>query len=307
MKYLFVVNPTAGGTDRTEEIRTSAQKLFAGRPGDEFEIYVTKFKGDDASEVRRRAQTGEELRIIACGGDGTFNGCCNGAAGYYNVSVCPYPAGTGNDFCRMFGDEKELFLDLEAIADGTPHKIDLINVNGTYCVCIASLGFDARVGTHVHDYTHLPLCSGTGGYVMSLLHELTQGLSTPMKISCGDFIYNGDVTLCCICNGRHYGGGFNPTVTAMPDDGELEIIIVKKVNLLQLAVNIGKYSTGRASEIGDLAVCLKGSSITVEADGEIIVNTDGEMLQAKKIEMKLEPGRVNLTVPRGITFFEKRQ
>lgn len=304
MKYLFIVNPVAGGSDRTEEIRSKAEKAFLARPDDEFEIYVTKCKGDETGEVLRRAETGEMLRIISCGGDGTFNGCCNGAAFHSNISVAPYPSGTGNDFCRMFGEEKDLFLNMDAILDGTEHPIDLIDVNGKYCDCIASVGIDARVGTNVHNYTHLPLCHGTGAYVVSLIRELCRGLYTHAKISCGTYSYEGPIMLCSICNGRHYGGGFNPSPTAMPDDGILDIIVVKRMNLFQIAAYIGKYASGRASEMPEKIVdCLHSDSITIDTASETVINCDGESLQTKHAVMKVCSGCMNLLVPKGITFF----
>ena len=41
MKHLFVVNPVAGGVDRTEEIRALAQRAFDDDPSC-FEIYTTR-------------------------------------------------------------------------------------------------------------------------------------------------------------------------------------------------------------------------------------------------------------------------
>ncbi|MFQ7452458.1 MAG: hypothetical protein ACLRNQ_14870 [Flavonifractor plautii] len=33
-------------------------------------------------------------------------------------------------------------------------------------------------------------------------------------------------TLICACNGRYYGGGFNPCPDAVPDDGLLDFVVV---------------------------------------------------------------------------------
>ena len=113
MKHLFIVNPTAGGKDRTPEVRAKVEKAFANRT-DEFEIYVTKAPMDAPGKIREEAASGEPLRVYACGGDGTFNECVCGAALLENVAVCPFPTGTGNDFCRMFGEEKDLYRDFGA-------------------------------------------------------------------------------------------------------------------------------------------------------------------------------------------------
>lgn len=90
MKHLFIVNPTAGGRDKTETVARRVEELFRNR-SDKYEIYVTKAAMDAPEKIRREAAKGERLRIYACGGDGTFNECACGAAGLENAAVCPFP------------------------------------------------------------------------------------------------------------------------------------------------------------------------------------------------------------------------
>ena len=304
MKHLFIVNPTAGGRDATDEVRAKAGAAFASRE-DEYEIYVTKAPMDAPEKIRAEAAACEHLRVYACGGDGTFNECICGAAELPNVAVCPFPTGTGNDFCRMFGAEKDLFRDLDALIAGTVHPIDAIDCNGRCSVNICSAGIDARIGTNVHKYTELPLVGGAAGYVVSAAVEMFRGIARPMRISSGDFRGAGEYTLVCVCNGRYYGGGFNPSPDARPDDGELDMYIVKKVSLLQFASLIGKYSAGRANELPDIVTHLKGREITIEFDGDNVVNLDGEAVFTDRAVMRLVPGAVRLIVPKGMKFFEK--
>ena len=60
------------------------------------------------------AASGEQLRIYACGGDGTINEAVNGAFGYENVEIGAVPMGTGNDYSyiRNYGTATD-FLDME--------------------------------------------------------------------------------------------------------------------------------------------------------------------------------------------------
>ena len=298
MKYLFIVNPKAGGGDKTELVRSQAVALL-----EDFEIYVTKFAKDATEEVRRRGESGEEYRIFSCGGDGTFNECVNGAAGFPNLAVAPYPTGTGNDFCRMFGEEAELFRNLEALIAGTVHPIDLIDCNGMKSANLCSVGIDARVGCNVHKYSGIPIIGGAGGYVISLIVEVFKGICTPMKITSGSYSRDAETALACVCNGRFYGGGFMPSKDAMPDDGELDIYIAHKMNLLNLAMNLGKYMKGRSDECPQYIDHIKGTEITIEFDKESVVNVDGEALYADKAVMRLERGALNLLVPKGSRFF----
>ena len=306
MNHLFIVNPIAGGRDQTEHIYAQALSAFSARP-DSFEIYTTVTPLDATKKVRQLAESGEEWYIYACGGDGTFHECINGAAGFENISVAPIPTGTGNDFCRMFGPQQELYLDFPALVSGVPHKIDLIDVNGHLCAGIASVGIDARVGTNVHSYTHLPFCKGPGAYIASAAVEILKGLTRKMKVTCGKFSYDGDVTLCCVCNGRYYGGGFNPSSNAMPDDGILDIYFVRKMNLIQVVSAIGEYAKGRAEDFPEYITHLRGDSVTITFEDRDVINADGETILADRAIFRIIPQALNLIIPKGMTFFQKNK
>ena len=303
MKHLFIVNPTAGGRDKTEEVRARVSAAFASRE-DCFEIYVTKAPMDAAHKIVTEAKTAEHLRVYACGGDGTFNECVCGAAGKPNVAVCPFPTGTGNDFCRMFGEERDLFRDLDALLKGTEHPIDLIDCNGRCCANICSVGVDARIGTDVHKYSRIPLIGGATGYVVSAAVNMFKGIATPMEIRCEDVSVSGKHTLVCACNGRFYGGGFNPSRDSRPDDGILDVFIAKKVNLLQFAALIGKYAKGDADQMPSLITHVRTSGeLVIRCEKEDVAQLDGEALRAKEFHIRMVPGALNLIVPQGMKFF----
>lgn len=304
MKHLFIVNPTAGGKDHTAEVRKNVEKAFQGRT-DVYEIYVTKAPMDAPGKIREAAVGEEHMRVYACGGDGTFNECVCGAAGLPNVAVSPFPTGTGNDFCRMFGDERELYRDLDALLDGSEYPIDLIDCNGRYSANICSVGIDARIGTDVHKYSRLPLIGGATGYVVSAIVNVFKGMNRHMHILADGFEADGEFAMVCVCNGRFYGGGFNPSLYALPDDGILDIYIVKKVNLLHFATLIGKYAKGHADELTKYVTHLRTDNIEIIFDDENVINIDGEAIYSEDAKIKLIPGAMKLVVPRGMRFFSQ--
>ena len=184
MKHLFIVNPTAGGSDKTAIVTERVNTAFSHfeTSGDTYEIYVTKAPMDAPGKIKAEAAENERLHVYACGGDGTFNECVCGAAGLDNVAVCPFPTGTGNDFCRMFGEEKDMFRDLDALLRGSEHPIDLIDCNGRFCSNICSVGIDARIGTSVHNYSKIPVIGGATGYVVSLIVNVFKGINRHMRV-----------------------------------------------------------------------------------------------------------------------------
>lgn len=304
MKHLFIVNPTAGGKDRTEEVRAKVGDVFRNLDAN-YEIYVTKCAMDAPGKIRQDAAMNDCLRVYACGGDGTFNECVSGAIGLENVAVCPFPTGTGNDFCRMFGEEKDLYRDLGALMRGSEHYIDLIRCNDRYCTNICSVGIDARIGTSVHNYSKIPVIGGATGYVVSLIVNVFKGINRHMRVRIKDFYVDEELALVCVCNGRYYGGGFNPSLTARPDDGVLDVFVVKKVGLITLARLLGKYASGHADECPQYITRIQTDEVSINFDEDNVINIDGEAVFSKDVNIHVIHNAVKLIVPAGMTFFEQ--
>ena len=305
MRHLFILNPVSGGmNDKEGLIRTINEA--AARHGAQAEIYETVGPMDAAEKVKREAIKGQELRVYACGGDGTLSECVHGAAGYHNVAVTHFPTGTGNDFIKSFPGDTDLFRNLDELLEGTALPLDVIDVNGRKCIDIASVGIDARVGTDVHKYSSLPLIGGKGAYITSLVVNIFKGINRPFTFTTEEAEYTGKFALCCACNGRFYGNGFNPTTTALPDDGLLDILIVKKVGLIKLAALLGDYSKGDYAKHPDTIIPVRGRKLHITSEEEFVVNIDGEAMHTKDCQMKLIPGGVNFIMPASSAFLKER-
>ena len=166
------------------------------------------------------------------------------------------------------------------------------------------MGIDARIGTEVHEYSGIPLVGGTGAYIVSAVANVLRGLNRPMKLRVGDYAAEGEHALVCACNGRFYGGGFNPSLTARPDGGILDIFVVKDVSLFTLARLIGKYASGKGEKYPRYIKVLHGDSLHIEFEEDNVINIDGEAMTARTVDMKLLPGALRLIVPKGLRFFE---
>ena len=293
MRHLFIINPAAGKKASTIEL----DKLLTTLSFDH-EVVYTKEAGDAEVITRTAAETGEELRIYACGGDGTLNEVVNGAAGFDNVAITCVPKGTGNDFLKIFGPNyREQFYDLEALSVGPQTPFDLIDCNGKLGIDMVCAGVDARIGAGVHRYKRWHFVSGMGAYVLSLIENVLKGISRPLHAEMGDRVLDGPSALLCICNGRYYGGGFMPVPEAMPDDGVLDMLHVNKVSLYQLPALLGKYAKGRYKELPKFVTDYHGQSISFSSDEEITAVVDGEIIRGKAFTVRLSERKVNFFYP----------
>ena len=300
MKHIFIINPAAGKYDKTEEYSAQIRSVFAKRQ-DEYAICVSRFAGDCRNIAAEYAASGEEVRLYACGGDGTLNEVVNGAVGFPNAAVTHWPGGSGNDTIKMFSDPGA-FRDLERLADGEETKLDLIRCGDTWSVNILSIGFDAKVGTDITRFKRLPLVSGKGAYILSIIANILHGLSEHYVVTINGETVDAEQTVICICNGRWYGGGFNPVPDAEPDDGLLDVLLVKKMGLFRALAVIGHYQKGEYKNYPELIRHEQCTALTIESDGESVVNVDGEAIYTKKAEIELVPGAIRFFYPKGLTF-----
>ena len=303
MKHLFIINPAAGSRDRTKEYSAAIIDACTKRDLD-YRIAVSAAPGECCRIAREAAESGESYRIYACGGDGTLNEVVAGAAGYENVSVTVYSGGSGNDFVKLFDDPKA-FFDLERLLDAQEETFDLIRCNDSLALNICSVGLDARIGTDVANYKRLPLLSGFRAYAVSTLVNVIRGISEHYVVEVGDEIFDGDQTMICVCNGRFYGGGFNPVPEADPTDGLLDVLLVKKVSRLQVPQVIGKYKAGRYRELPHLVRHMKTERVKIICDRPNPINLDGELLVADTVEMSVAKEKIRFFYPKGLTWKAK--
>ena len=309
MKHVLIINPAAGKCDRTVQIKELAEEVFAAK-GLEYELKVSQAPGDCARLAKEAAETGEEVRLYACGGDGTLNEVINGAAGFDNAAVTHFPAGSGNDFIKIFSD-RAAFRSLENLLECEEAAFDLIEctADGKRCFAanIVSMGLDARIGTEMGRYRRLPLVTGSGAYYLSTAVNLCKGIARTCKIRVNGEVISGEQTLVCVCNGRYYGGGFNPVPQAEPDDGLLDVLVIKKVNLIQVAQVIGKFKKGQYEQCPDLIRHLRTDQIEIVYPKENVVNVDGEAVWGKKVRFRVSEHKVRFFYPKGLTYCAKNR
>ena len=300
MKHLFIINPAAGSYNRTEEYSGIIHKICRARKVD-YEIRVSTAPGEATRITREAAQRGEEIRIYACGGDGTLNEVVAGAAGYKNAAVTVFSGGSGNDFVKIFDDPKA-FFDLHRLLDAEEATFDLIRCNDDLALNICSVGLDARIGTDVSSYKRLPLLHGFRAYAASTVVNVIRGIAEHYVVEINGETIDSEQTFVCVCNGRYYGGGFNPIPEADPTDGMLDVLLVKKVSRAQVPLIIGKYKNGRYKELSEFARYIKTDRVKITCDKPTPINIDGELRTAKTVEMKVAEEKIRFFYPKGLSW-----
>lgn len=296
LKHVFIINPKAGKKKALNEFRDKIRKEFRDR---DYEILITEYSEHAIELSRAAAETGEPVRIYACGGDGTVNEVVCGAAGYENAAVTNVPLGTGNDFLKIFGPGyREGFSDLTALAEGPQAKFDLMDCNGRLGLGVICAGVDARIAADVHKYRRLPIISGIGAYILALVENvLFKDISRPAVVQVAGKRIDGHTTIICICNGRFYGGGFMPVGDARPDDGVLDMLVVPKINRMTFFRLVGKYAKGLYRQFPDLIQHYHVQEIEFSSGEEIVTVVDGEIMRDHGFRVCLSDQKINFFYP----------
>ena len=314
MHTLFLLNPTAGKADCTRALprQIDAAAARVGLATGEYTIRITAHAGharELANATARQArQAGEQLRIYTAGGDGTFNEALTGVYGFENAAVGCLPYGSGNDFLRTFGTKAE-FLDLDAQLAGGPVAIDLMQTSLGLSATICAAGLDAQVAYGIPKFRRIPLCGGEAAYALSIVEQLCGHIGRRVEYTIDGETLTVDCLMCAVCNGRTYGGGFCAAPEAQPDDGWLDVYIIRKVSRLTIAKLLGMYKNGGHFRNGQLVraaepyfIYRRAKQISlraVDGRGPIVATADGECVPKEQITVQVQPlaGRILLPKP----------
>lgn len=297
MKHIFIVNPAAGKGQAATRIVPQIEAYFKAHPELSYEVYITKAQGDGKTHVENAAKTGEPIRFYACGGDGTLYEVVNGAYKYPNAAVGILPLGSGNDFARIFGKSDKL-LDIDAQVNAETRKFDLIDAGGHVAINQCSMGLDAEVCAKQAYFKKLPGVGGEFAYTMSLFYCLFRRLKSDFKIVIDDDkVIEGRMLFALCGNSRWYGGGYKGAPKAVPDDGLLDFILVRKtVGRLKLAGLVGKYKRGEHLA-WDFTDFVRGKKLQIFSKNPAAVNVDGECEYVTESTFQILPAALDVIMP----------
>ena len=300
MKYVFIVNPAAG-KKKAGEFIPKIQKACKTK-GVDYEVYQTSGVGDARNYTRTLGESGEEVTVFGCGGDGTLFEVINGAVGFDNLTVGTLPLGSGNDFVRNFGKKKD-FLDVDAQLEGRSAKIDLIKCGEKFAISQCSMGLDAEVCAKQAAFKKLPFMSGEMAYTASLVFCFLTKASNVFEISIDDGEFETYDLLFSLCgNARYYGGGYKGIPLAICDDGLLDFVIVKKdMPVIKFLKLMNDYKAGKHIE-WDRTIYKRGRKMTVRSKKFSAVNVDGECEFVRERTFEVVPRAVNFTFPSNVDY-----
>ncbi len=299
MKHVFIVNPMAGIKNPLEDIESKLKE----RQELDYEIYVTKSKGDATAYVSQKCQEiDEDVVFYSCGGDGTLNEVASGMVGHNNAILAIYPCGSGNDYVKYYGDKRE-FLNIDNLLEGEETRIDLIQVGDRYAVNACHFGLDSAVAKKMIEVKPKKIIGGKNAYNTGVLYALFTALKTKCKVIGDGEALNDDKILICTCvNGKYVGGSYKCAPRSLNNDGYMEVCCIKPVSIFKFLKFMKHYKAGDYLDMPNLAPYLEYRRCKkVEIVGgqkNFIISLDGEVVEGDSFEVNILEGALRFIVPK---------
>lgn len=231
-KVKFIYNPSSGRQNVRRKLEIISNILLDN--GYLVARFATKGKGDAMNETIKSCNEDWDI-IIACGGDGTINEVATGIVkGQRKIPVAILATGTVNDFATSMQIPTQPKEFCEMILKGNIIDVDLGKANNNYFVNVLAGGTITDVAHQVP--MEMKTLFGRAAYYIAGLREMPRQMLNPFHISIESEEYNCDeeVLLFLVTNTASIGGFKGLAPSAQVEDGLLDCIIIRKVEILDV-------------------------------------------------------------------------
>lgn len=294
MRIDVIVNPAAG-TARDREPLDDVQRLLAEQ-GHHVAVTETVGQGDAERLAREAVLTGADV-VVAAGGDGTLNEVLNGVAaadnGLARCAIGILPAGTGNDFARALGIT-DATAAVAALVAGRTRSVDVVSLGDRLFLNASAGGFTAETSANVT--SDMKKAIGPLAYLIGGARAFFEHEPVTARIEADGRTIDAELQLFAVCNGAYIGGGHQLAPDARPDDGLMEVCLVKAGSTLDFLTLLPSLSSGQHVADDDV-IYFRTREVTLTFPRAIRINTDGELLQAARCHYVMRPAGARVVAP----------
>lgn len=263
----LLANPAAGRGRSHLVLDQVVQRL--GAQGAAVEVLQAR-DAQDALDLAHKAVADGVDTLATLGGDGMVHLAVQAVADT-GTALGVVPMGTGNDFARSLGLPDDPLAAADRVADGVRRTIDVARSGDRYFATVMAAGFDAAVNERANAmrWPH-----GDLRYTIAAVAVLGRWKALPYTFEIDGEARQVEAMLVCIANTDSYGGGLRVPWGALPDDGLLDLIVVRPTSTLEFlrmlpSTRSGKHVTHPAFErIRARTVTVAAPGVTAYADGE---------------------------------------
>lgn len=287
-KCLLVVNPIAGGNDKTELVEITTQ--YAEKKGVELIVYETTGEEDETS-IHKLYEKHKPERILVAGGDGTIKIVAE-AVEHHDVIIGVLPAGSANGLSVDLKLSVDLNENLDIAFGDKTMEMDMVSINGKKSLHLSDIGANAEL---IRNYEGSNI-RGKLGYGLQAINTLTD-LDDPFQVAieANGTTVETEARMVVIANTQKYGTGVTINPVGIMDDGKFEIVILKSLSIFL----IGKILSGNMPLDSEEDVeIISTEEALITTNKPVSFQIDGEFCgEEQRLEIKILHRQMLVAVP----------
>ena len=294
IKVLLITNPKSGILSFEDSLNNVINQFK------KYDIEYTLSKTEYAAhavELVKQADLKQYDSVCAMGGDGTLFEVLNGMLSRSEnerIPISIIPNGTGNSFMKTVGIENVVDA-IGKISKNEPKNLDMMRVvcgeNIYYSLNLIGWGMATDISVLAEKLRFF----GGQRYNIASVFEIIKNKKRDSKLIVDGKERDEAFSFIIACNTKYVGKDMKMAPKAKIDDGEIDLIIVKKTSSLTLFSVFPKLFDG--SHIDHNAceyVHCKSFSIQPSEDGSL--NIDGEIIGTTPVSVNIVKNGVELIV-----------
>lgn len=293
-RSILLYNGTAGASTNDTLIPLTVPAL--AEASKHLELIQTETQEDFVEACKLSCRSADALFVA--GGDGTVHTAVQVLSGLDDPPVLGIlPSGTCNDFARTLSIPLLLDEAAQTLADGDVQEIDTALINDSSFLNFAGIGLIADASMNIDP--DLKERYGKLSYFMSALQTMRQSAPFHVHLEIDGVHYTEEGEAVLVMNGKSIGTHALPMESISPSDGLLDVFIIQAATLAAIRewLSLGKPEV--SPEDLEYITHFQGQHIKIRTEQEMEVDTDGEIYLKTPLDIRLQPKKLKMLVPRG--------
>ncbi|MBN1348707.1 diacylglycerol kinase family lipid kinase [candidate division KSB1 bacterium] len=289
-KIFFIINPISGGNKYVNIMMRVLEHTLRKNQCD-YDVSFTKYAGH-ATELAKIAQDKNYDVVAAVGGDGTVNEVARSLINT-SVSLGIIPRGSGDGLARGLSIPLWLRRAANVLCTGSPRRIDAGKIDERVFFATAGMGFDAVVGKLFNEGSS----RGPLPYFYISAKEFFTYEPKEYILRFNDREIIVKALILAAANTNQFGNGAMIGPMAQPDDGLLDICILKNISALKAIRHLPKLFTGKLIKT-DFYEFYKTRELTIIRPCKAPIHVDGEAIDGDThLHLSILPAVLSVIVP----------
>jgi len=312
MKHVFVFDPKSFYNQqwKMDGILDHIGQYFRTQENPDWSIQHSRYRRNAlaiVNEELEKAKPGDVIRVYAIGGEEILFDCLNAVAHFPNMELAIVPHGEASDFLNIFGAENlDAFRDIPTIAQAKTLPTDIIKWGVNFALNSCYIGLNSAMASRLLE---LKTSLNKGSFVIfskisSFFNYILTAFDSQIsaqkyKVTVDEHDFSGHYSLIHVGNGPYHAGKITGSSDATPDDGLLDVALIRAAGPLGTMLTLRKYARGKRPKNG---VYIQAKKVTIQSERQMWIQLDNEYIRDTSISMSVVPQAIQVAAVNDLSY-----